>query len=129
MGRNNGPQLLFGDGRRRPHADEQRGAIPEVFEGHALADCLRTGKSVDRQWTAPLPCGSLIPSDLRDLALRRSGTRLRHGANARIDEEDPPMTDVDGIQYRLARGSDAPAVAALHADSWRRHYRGAYSDA
>jgi ribosomal protein S18 acetylase RimI-like enzyme len=30
---------------------------------------------------------------------------------------------------RLARASDARAVAALHADSWRRHYRGAYSDA
>jgi GNAT superfamily N-acetyltransferase len=30
---------------------------------------------------------------------------------------------------RLAGPSDARAVAALHADSWRRHYRGAYSDA
>lgn len=33
------------------------------------------------------------------------------------------------VQYRLACTADAPAVAALHADSWRRHYRGAYSDA
>jgi ribosomal protein S18 acetylase RimI-like enzyme len=31
--------------------------------------------------------------------------------------------------FRLAGPADAPAVAALHADSWRRHYRGAYSDA
>jgi GNAT superfamily N-acetyltransferase len=31
--------------------------------------------------------------------------------------------------FRLAGPSDAKAVAALHADSWRRHYRGAYSDA
>jgi GNAT superfamily N-acetyltransferase len=31
--------------------------------------------------------------------------------------------------FRLAGPSDARAVAALHADSWRRHYRGAYSDA
>jgi ribosomal protein S18 acetylase RimI-like enzyme len=33
------------------------------------------------------------------------------------------------VQYRTAGASDATAVAALHADSWRRHYRGAYSDA
>lgn len=31
-------------------------------------------------------------------------------------------------QFRLADPSDADAVAGLHADSWRRHYRGAYSD-
>lgn len=30
--------------------------------------------------------------------------------------------------FRLADPSDARAIAALHADSWRRHYRGAYSD-
>ena len=29
---------------------------------------------------------------------------------------------------RDARESDADAIAALHADSWRRHYRGAYLD-
>lgn len=33
------------------------------------------------------------------------------------------------ISYRFAAAEDAPAVADLHADSWRRHYRGAYSDA
>jgi GNAT superfamily N-acetyltransferase len=38
----------------------------------------------------------------------------------------PPLDD---LRFRLADVSDAPAVAALHADSWRRHYRGAYSDA
>jgi ribosomal protein S18 acetylase RimI-like enzyme len=32
------------------------------------------------------------------------------------------------IRLRMADGADAPAVARLHADSWRRHYRGAYSD-
>jgi N-acetylglutamate synthase-like GNAT family acetyltransferase len=31
-------------------------------------------------------------------------------------------------RFRTARQEDAPAVAGLHADSWRRHYRGAYSD-
>jgi ribosomal protein S18 acetylase RimI-like enzyme len=33
------------------------------------------------------------------------------------------------VRLRLAGAADADAVAALHADSWRRHYRGAYSDA
>jgi GNAT superfamily N-acetyltransferase len=32
-------------------------------------------------------------------------------------------------QFREAGPDDADAVARLHADSWRRHYRGAYSDA
>ncbi|MBV8216919.1 MAG: GNAT family N-acetyltransferase [Solirubrobacterales bacterium] len=35
---------------------------------------------------------------------------------------------VGDLRFRLAVPSDAEAVAALHADSWRRHYRGAYSD-
>jgi GNAT superfamily N-acetyltransferase len=30
--------------------------------------------------------------------------------------------------YRVAVSRDAQAVAALQADSWKRHYRGAYSD-
>jgi GNAT superfamily N-acetyltransferase len=33
------------------------------------------------------------------------------------------------LRFRPAGPDDAPAVAALHADSWRRHYRGAYADA
>jgi ribosomal protein S18 acetylase RimI-like enzyme len=39
------------------------------------------------------------------------------------------MADLEGPQFRLAGPADARAVANLHADSWRRHYRGAYSDA
>lgn len=31
-------------------------------------------------------------------------------------------------QFRDASNRDIEAIAALHADSWRRHYRGAYSD-
>ena len=31
--------------------------------------------------------------------------------------------------FRVADAADAVAIAHLHADSWRRHYRGAYSDA
>ena len=34
-----------------------------------------------------------------------------------------------GLRLRVAGRSDAGEIAALHADSWRRHYRGAYSDA
>ena len=39
------------------------------------------------------------------------------------------MASLDDLQFRQATASDAEAVAGLHADSWRRHYRGAYSDA
>jgi ribosomal protein S18 acetylase RimI-like enzyme len=35
----------------------------------------------------------------------------------------------DPLRFRVAGFSDAERIAALHADSWRRHYRGAYSDA
>lgn len=38
------------------------------------------------------------------------------------------VADLDEIRYRLARGSDVQAIAALHADSWRRSYRGMLSD-
>jgi ribosomal protein S18 acetylase RimI-like enzyme len=36
--------------------------------------------------------------------------------------------ELEDLEFRLAGPADAPAVASLHADSWRRHYRGAYSD-
>ena len=32
------------------------------------------------------------------------------------------------VEYRLATPSDAEPIARLHADSWRRAYRGMYSD-
>lgn len=32
------------------------------------------------------------------------------------------------MDYREATADDAAAIAELHADSWRRHYRGAYLD-
>jgi acetyltransferase (GNAT) family protein len=38
------------------------------------------------------------------------------------------MTPPDDLRFRAAGAADAAAVARLHADSWRRHYRGAYSD-
>jgi ribosomal protein S18 acetylase RimI-like enzyme len=35
---------------------------------------------------------------------------------------------VPDLHFRTADPDDAASVAALHTDSWRRHYRGAYSD-
>ena len=32
------------------------------------------------------------------------------------------------LAFRSATSNDAEHIAALHADSWRRHYRGAYAD-
>jgi hypothetical protein len=37
-------------------------------------------------------------------------------------------SDAGAIVYRPATPQDADAIAALHADSWRRNYRGAYAD-
>lgn len=39
------------------------------------------------------------------------------------------MDPLGDLAFRVARPDDAHAVAELHADSWRLHYRGAYSDA
>ena len=38
------------------------------------------------------------------------------------------MPYLESVRFRSAGAADAIAIAALHADSWRRHYRGAYSD-
>jgi GNAT superfamily N-acetyltransferase len=38
-----------------------------------------------------------------------------------------PAPDV--LRFRAACPADTTAVASLHADSWQRHYRGAFSDA
>jgi GNAT superfamily N-acetyltransferase len=37
-------------------------------------------------------------------------------------------SDPSGLRFRAAGPGDAHGIAALHADSWQRHYRGAYSD-
>jgi ribosomal protein S18 acetylase RimI-like enzyme len=39
------------------------------------------------------------------------------------------MTGEPHVRYRVGLPDDSAAVAMLHADSWRRHYRGAYADA
>jgi ribosomal protein S18 acetylase RimI-like enzyme len=38
------------------------------------------------------------------------------------------MAHLEAPQFRLAGPADARTIADLHAESWRRHYRGAYSD-
>ena len=38
------------------------------------------------------------------------------------------MEDPGRIRFRHATARDAEHIARLHADSWQRHYRGAYSD-
>ena len=38
------------------------------------------------------------------------------------------MVAAEHLVCRAAGPSDVEAIAALHADSWRRNYRGAYSD-
>src|SRR5579875_3113659 len=39
------------------------------------------------------------------------------------------MPASSGLRFRTAGPGDGPAIAALHADSWQRHYRGAFSGA
>jgi ribosomal protein S18 acetylase RimI-like enzyme len=41
-----------------------------------------------------------------------------------LDEVTPPEV----LRYRFATPADAESIAALHADNWSRHYRGAYPD-
>ena len=38
------------------------------------------------------------------------------------------MNAVAGVRYRTATVNDVDGIAGLHADSWRRNYRGAYLD-
>jgi ribosomal protein S18 acetylase RimI-like enzyme len=56
----------------------------------------------------------------------------RHPAIGAVPTPGPMRSEMTGephVSYRLGLAADSVGVAALHADSWRRHYRGAYSDA
>ena len=35
---------------------------------------------------------------------------------------------MDEVDFRQATAADVPAIARLHGESWRNHYRGAYAD-
>src|SRR6185503_7186253 len=37
-------------------------------------------------------------------------------------------SDTPALEFRTATRLDSDGIAALHADSWRRYYRGAYAD-
>ncbi|MEU4563183.1 hypothetical protein AB0F72_32800 [Actinoplanes sp. NPDC023936] len=45
-----------------------------------------------------------------------------------LDELPAGENGSGDARFRFAEAADAAGIAALHADSWRRHYRGAYSD-
>jgi GNAT superfamily N-acetyltransferase len=45
--------------------------------------------------------------------------------DGRAPTTPPPATP---LRFRSAGADDAERIATLHADSWRRHYRGAYAD-
>jgi ribosomal protein S18 acetylase RimI-like enzyme len=68
-----------------------------------------------------------IEGDLRDLPFegRAAGGCAVH---PRIDVEANVGKRTLAIQYLHATERDGESIAALHAESWRRHYRGAYSD-
>lgn len=38
------------------------------------------------------------------------------------------LPPVNLLSFRSARASDVPTIASVHAESWRRHYRGSYAD-
>jgi GNAT superfamily N-acetyltransferase len=42
--------------------------------------------------------------------------------------KEDSVAHLEDLRFRLASHSDAESIAALHAYSWRRSYRGAYSD-
>jgi ribosomal protein S18 acetylase RimI-like enzyme len=60
---------------------------------------------------------------------RKIGRELR-SCHGRVVVVSPSkeLTLGGGLRLRFAIPADAEAIAALHADSWRRHYRGAYAD-
>jgi GNAT superfamily N-acetyltransferase len=74
----------------------------------------------------------MVDSDCKARGHRRPTPRLdstRERANAPVLASDLALTGLSAASFRVATPEDADTIARLHADSWRRHYRGAYSDA
>jgi leucine dehydrogenase len=71
--------------------------------------------------------------DLLDTAQRRGQTPAKAAselARRRLSAASGPTgSPPASVRFRPAVPEDAENMALLHADSWRRHYRGAYSDA
>jgi ribosomal protein S18 acetylase RimI-like enzyme len=85
------------------------GRQPSV-RGRGAPEETRLGALVAEQAAKPEVPLSTIPSADRNSAAEQLGTP---GGLRRL---------------RLARTADAERIALLHADSWRRYYRGAYAD-
>jgi leucine dehydrogenase len=71
--------------------------------------------------------------DLLDTAQRHGQTPAQAAnelARSRLSAASGPTgSPTASVRFRAAGPGDAEDMALLHADSWRRHYRGAYSDA
>jgi leucine dehydrogenase len=71
--------------------------------------------------------------DLLDTAQRRGETPARAAGELALRRlraaPSPGGSPAPSLRLRAADAGDAESMALLHADSWRRHYRGAYSDA
>src|SRR6188768_3459087 len=73
--------------------------------------------------------GRGAPGEDRARGMRRRASRDAGGSRMTAVTRDTTEHADRGIGLRPATAGDAGQIAALHADSWRRHYRGAYSDA
>jgi ribosomal protein S18 acetylase RimI-like enzyme len=49
-------------------------------------------------------------------------------SDSSIDHPEQPGAPATPVELRSAGSHDAEQIAMLHADSWRRNYRGAYAD-
>jgi leucine dehydrogenase len=90
----------------RVSADEARARVSAIED--TVDDLLNTARRH----------GQTLAQAASDLARRRLSATC-----------EPTGSPTASLRFRAARPDDAESMALLHADSWRRHYRGAYSDA
>jgi len=72
--------------------------------------------------------GGSFPSRGPVAPSRAQGAYPNAPGRLRSIQQARPQGGPDRLRFRSAGAEDAAAIAALHADSWRKHYRGAYSD-
>lgn len=90
----------------RVSADEARARVRAIED--TVDDLLGTAQR----------CGQTPAQAASELARRRLSAT-----------SGPTGSPTASLRFRAAGRGDAENMALLHADSWRRHYRGAYSDA
>src|SRR5579862_4654676 len=83
-----------------------------------------TESATTRAAGPPMPRVCARPGEAGADALPRGAARLRPAQ--KIAAPDDPGRQHGRMQLRAATPEDADAIAALHADSWRRNYRGAF---